>query len=215
MASDPNPQCHAIIDLYERHARSFDHDRNRSLQEKAWLDRFLGQVREAGTILDIGCGMGEPIARYCIEAGFSVVGIDSSPSMIALCRDRFPRSQWLVADMRDMALQRRFDGILAWDSFFHLSTSDQRGMFPRFAQHAGRGAPLLFTSGTSEGELVGCYRGEPLYHASLGPSEYEHLLSINGFSVLQHVPDDPECWGHTVWLATYGTDPMGSATFCG
>jgi 2-polyprenyl-3-methyl-5-hydroxy-6-metoxy-1,4-benzoquinol methylase len=191
----------SIIDLYERHAHDFDRDRSRSRQEQAWLDRFLALVRPAGTLLDIGCGMGEPIARYCLEAGFHVVGIDSSASLIALCRARFPHAEWSVADMRELALNRRFDGLLAWDSVFHLSADDQRGMFSRFAGHARPGAPLMFTSGTSLGEVIGSYRGEPLYHASLDPAEYRHLLSTNGFSVQAYVPNDPECGQHTVWLA--------------
>jgi hypothetical protein len=109
-----------------------------------------------------------------------------------------------VADMRNLALDRRFDGLLAWDSFFHLSASDQRGMFARFARHAQHGAPLMFTSGTTEGEALGSYCGEPLYHASLDTSEYEHLLSTYGFSVERYVPKDSDCWEHTVWLAVYG-----------
>ncbi|MEP6571896.1 MAG: class I SAM-dependent methyltransferase [Gemmatimonadota bacterium] len=191
----------SIIDLYERHAASFDRDRNRSLQEKAWLDHFLARARPSGQILDLGCGMGEPIARYIVESGFHVVGVDSSPSMIARCRERFPDAEWIVADMRGLEFNRRFDGVVAWDSFFHLSGQDQRRMFPRFAALAMQGAPLLFTSGTSEGEVFGEYCDEPLYHASLDPSEYERLLVSNGFSVARHVPDDPECWAHTVWLA--------------
>lgn len=193
----------SIIDLYERHAVSFDRDRGRSLMEQAWLDRFLHHVRPAGQLLDIGCGMGEPIARYCLEAGFWVVGIDASPSLIAMARARFPQAEWIVADMRDLQLDRSFDGLLAWDSFFHLSQTDQRAMFPRFAAHARDGAPLLFTSGTSAGEVVGSYCGEPLYHASLDPAEYEHLLSSNGFSVRRYVPNDPACGEHTVWLAVF------------
>ncbi|MGH8596959.1 MAG: class I SAM-dependent DNA methyltransferase [Gammaproteobacteria bacterium] len=193
----------AIIDLYEQHARDFDRDRSRSLQEQAWLDRFLGHVRPSGTVLDIGCGMAEPIARYLIEVGFRVVGIDSSPSLIEICRARFPDSEWFVADMRQLALSRRFDGILAWDSFFHLGMGDQRAMFARFAAHALPGAPLMFTSGPSEGETFGSYCGEPLYHASLDPTEYEQLLAANRFSVRAYLSDDPECGEHTVWLATY------------
>lgn len=76
-------------------------------------------------------------------------------------------------------------------------------MFPRFADHAQRGAPLMFTSGTSEGEAVGSYRGEPLYPASLDILEYEHLQATNEFSVQRYVPNDPDCWEHTVWLAVY------------
>ena len=156
-----------VVDLYERHALAYDRDRSRSLRERAWLDRFLIRVPPGGTILDVGCGMGEPIARCLIERAFRVVGVDASRRMIELCRSRFPDAEWLVADMRELDLRRRFDGILAWDSLFHLSADDQRGMFRRFAEHAEPGAPLMFTSGSAEGESVGVYRGEPLYHASL------------------------------------------------
>ena len=191
-----------VVELYERHARDFDRQRNRSLQERAWLDLFLGRVRPAGTVLDIGCGVGEPIARYIIDAGFRIVGVDSSPSMVDICRERFPENEWVVADMRELSLGRRFDGIIAWDSFFHLNTDDQRDMFARFSAHALPSAPLMFTSGTSEGEAVGSWCDEPLYHASLAPGEYERLLASNGLFVKAHRTNDPDCGGHTVWLAT-------------
>ena len=42
----------------------------------------------------------------------------------------------LHADMRRLALGRRFAGLIAWDSFFHLRPQDQRAMFPIFAAHA-------------------------------------------------------------------------------
>ncbi|WNM59846.1 class I SAM-dependent DNA methyltransferase [Candidatus Nitrospira allomarina] len=197
----------AVIDLYERHAPIYDRDRGRSLQERMWLDRFLVKVRSGGTVLDLGCGMGEPIARYLIDRGFRVAGMDTSASMIALCRARFPDSEWLVADMRQFEVGRRFEGILAWDSFFHLGMEDQRKMFRRFAEHAQRGAPLMFTSGPAEGEAIGTYREEPLYHASLGPAEYEQLLATNGFVVRAYMAEDPACGKHTVWLATYDVAP--------
>ena len=193
----------AIVDLYERHAQHFDRDRSRSLQEKSWLDRFLNRVRPSGVVLDIGCGMAEPIARYVLEAGFRVVGIDSSPAMIEMCQARFPGSEWIVADMRQLGLGRHFDALLAWDSFFHLHMDDQRAMFPRFAAHAKPGAPLMFTSGTSQGEAIGSYCGESLYHGSLDPAEYERLLLANGFRVRSYLADDPECGGHSVWLSQY------------
>ena len=194
----------AIIGLYERHARDFDRERSRKLQEKAWLDRFLGHVRPAGVVLDIGCGMAEPIARYILESGFRVEGVDASPSLIEMCRARFPNSKWIVSDMRELNLERRFDGILAWDSFFHLCMDDQRPMFERFAAHALPGAPLMFTSGPACGEAIGSFHGEPLYHASLDPADYERLLRENGFSVLTYIAKDPQCGEHTVWLARYG-----------
>lgn len=198
-----------VVDLYERHAPEYDRDRSRSLQEREWLDRFLIHVRPGGTVLDMGCGMGEPIGRHLIDRGFRVVGVDGSPTMIEFCRARFPNSEWLLADMRELELDRRFEGILAWDSFFHLSADDQRAMFQRFASHAQSGAPLMFTSGAAEGEAIGVCCEEPLYHASLGPVEYEQLLATNGFVVRAYAAEDPQCGGHTVWLATYDAEANG------
>jgi SAM-dependent methyltransferase len=190
-----------IISLYQRFALEWDRERERSLLEKAWLDRFLALLPLNPSILDMGCGAAEPIARYFIEKGCDVTGIDSSASLIGMCKDRFPDQVWTVIDMRTLSLDRRFDGILAWDSFFHLCPEDQRRMFPIFHRHAGTKAALMFTSGPSHGEAIGTYKGEPLYHGSLDEAEYRLLLYQNGFDVVSHVVEDPHCGHHTVWLA--------------
>ncbi len=195
----------AIIDLYQRHAATYDGLRGKLLMEGPWLARFRALLAPDAAILDIGCGTGQPIARHLGEQGHAVTGVDSAPAMIALCRSRFPEGDWQVADMRKLALGRRFGGLIAWDSFFHLTPEDQRGMFAVFAAHAAPGAALLFTSGPAHGEAIGTFEGEPLYHGSLAPGEYRALLAENGFSVVEHVVEDPSCGGHTIWLAQAGT----------
>ena len=171
-----------IIDRYERHAHHYVADR-RSVgwNESAWLDRFSALLSQGASILDIGCGSGEPIARYLIDQGFAVDGVDTSQTLIAICRERFPQRSWHVADMRALALEDTFDGLLAWDSFFDLAHDDQRRMFPIFKRHASPGAALMFTSGVSNGEAIGSYRGEPLYHASLAPEEYRTGLDTTSY----------------------------------
>lgn len=190
-----------IIDLYERHATAFDADRSRDLFERGWLDRLRAAMTPTASVLDLGCGMGEPIARYLIECGHPLTGVDSSRAMIAMCEARFPNAAWIIADMRRLDLGATFGGILAWDSFFHLTAEDQRAMFAIFRAHAAPGAALMFTSGPARGEAIGSYRGEPLYHASLDADEYEALLDAHGFEVLDHMSEDATCGGHTVWLA--------------
>jgi SAM-dependent methyltransferase len=196
-----NSDAERIIGLYQRHADSFDRERGRYLFEKPWLDRFLALPQPGLSILDVGCGSGEPIARYFIEKGCHVTGVDSSPALIDLCKSRFPDQNWIVNDMRTLSLNRRFDGILAWDSFFHLCPEDQPRMFPIFKTHAAPKAALMFTSGTVHGEAIGTFQGEPLYHGSLDTAEYRSLLNMNGFDVLSHVVEDPSNGGRTVWLA--------------
>jgi SAM-dependent methyltransferase len=196
-----DPSAARIIDLYERHARAWDGDRGRSLSERGWLDRFRAVAGDGAPILDLGCGGGEPIARYLIECGHAITGVDSSPSLIETGAARFPAHRWIVGDMRRLTLGARFGGILAWDSFFHLAPDDQRAMFPIFRAHAASGAALMFTGGPREGEAIGSYQGEPLYHASLDPTEYGMLLRANGFEIVRHIVEDATCGGRTIWLA--------------
>jgi SAM-dependent methyltransferase len=193
-----------IVGLYERHAQTWDARRGRSLMEKPWLDAFASRLAPGAAVLDLGCGAGEPIAAHLVAEGFRVTGVDSAPTLVSLCRARFPAHEWLVADMRTLSLGRRFGGVIAWDSFFHLTAEDQRGMFAVFAKHAAPGAALLFTSGPAHGEAIGEMEGEPLYHASLDEAEYRSLLAAHGFAVVRHVVEDPACGNHTIWLAQRG-----------
>ena len=190
-----------IVGLYEDHAARWDTIRDRTLFERPWLDRFTALLPERGSVLDVGCGMGEPLAKHFIERGFAVTGVDSSASLIAIAAARFPTHQWTVGDMRTMSLDRRFNGLIAWHSFFHLSAADQRPMFARFAAHAQPGAVLMFTSGPAHGEAIGTFEGEPLYHASLDPVEYRSLMIAEGFEVLDYRERDPQVGEATVWLA--------------
>jgi hypothetical protein len=126
-----------------------------------------------------------------------------------------PDHEWIVSDMRSLALGRRFDGILAWDSFFHLSHKDQRTMFSIFAMHAAPASILMFNAGFGRGEAVGSYRGDPLHHASLDASEYKALLADSGFEFIEHSINDPAKGGRIFWLAravqACGTSNSGSA----
>jgi hypothetical protein len=51
------------------------------------------------------------------------------------------------------------------------------------------------------GEVIGSYRGEPLYHASLAPQEYRTLLESHGYRVVALLVEDPNCGGQTIRLA--------------
>jgi SAM-dependent methyltransferase len=195
-----------IIEHYERHAIEWDTDRqNAAWNDYVWHRRFVDRLGSGATVLDLGCGSGRPVACHMAEHGLRVTGVDSSPTMISLCRRRLPGHEWIVADMRELSLGRRFDGVLAWDSFFHLSHDDQRGMFAIFAEHAAAGATLMFNAGPAHGEGIGDYRGDSLYHASLAPAEYGALIARAGFAVIEHAANDVQAGGRTAWLCARGS----------
>jgi 2-polyprenyl-3-methyl-5-hydroxy-6-metoxy-1,4-benzoquinol methylase len=190
-----------VYKAYEKIVDWFDAARTKSLMESEYLDLIINSIPTNATILDLGCGTGEPIAKFFIDKGFKVTGVDGSKKMIELCKKRFPSEQWIVSDMREINLRKQFDVVLAWHSFFHLDQDSQRAMFQVFTSHLKPKGILAFTSGEEEGEVWSDNGGQELYHASLSTNEYEKLLKAASFKVLLHKIKDPQCGEATVWVA--------------
>ena len=107
--------------------------------------------------------------------------------------------------MRALSLPQAFDGIVAWDSFYHLNPDEQRRTLGRFCRHLNPGGALLLTVGDEAGEVLGVVDGEPVYHASLAPDEYRAILGAAGFSDITIVVRDETCGDHSILLASgYG-----------
>ena len=187
--------------VYEANAVAFDAQRNKSLFEQNWLDRFLSHLTPGDAILDVGCGTGEPIAKYFIDKGHRVTGVDFAPSMLRIANHRYPNETWLLQDMRQLKLHQRFKGILSWGAFFHLPYKDQARVLTRFNQLLHPGGVLLITVGHEKGEIRGTVNGQPVYHASLSLNEYEAILQSQQLTILDFALQDPACQGHSVLLA--------------
>lgn len=208
MTARPSPDD--ILTTYDSVAAEFQAQRSRSLFEKPSLDRMLGiapRNQSPRRLLDLGCGPGAPIATYLADRGMEVTGVDGAGAMIDLFRATLPHATAHHADMRTLDLGQTFDAILAWNSFFHLAPEDQRAMFAVFARHAAPNAALMFTSGPAAGAAYGHAASAPVYHASLNPADYKDLLAQHGFKLLDFRPEDPDCAGHTVWLARFTGAP--------
>lgn len=188
-------------DVYERNAERFDAERSKTLFERNWLDRFLSFIPDDGQVLDLGCGSGDPIARYIISLGYQLIGVDASAAMLHLAREKFPDSDWRKMDMRYLDLPDRFHGIVGWDSFFHLTRAEQRSVLPKLAAHLASSGVLMLTVGPDEGEVAGQVGNDAVYHASLSIEEYTAILESHGLKVVDFQSEDPDCGHRTVLLA--------------
>ena len=189
-----------VYEQYDQITKWFDEHRNKDLMEEQYLKFILTYLPQKGTILDLGCGTGEPIAQYFIKKGYSLTGVDGSAKMIALCKERFPEQRWIVDDILNIKLTKQFDLTLAWHSFFHLTHAQQCEAFTIISTHLKPGGIFAFTSGHEHGEIWSNNGGQNLYHASLSTAEYQDQLKLNNFKVLIHKVEDPECGDATVWI---------------
>ncbi len=189
------------LDVYEANASAYDNQRSRTLSEARWLARFGDALPQGGSVLDLGCGAGEPIAAWLIAEGFALTGMDFSPAMLEIAKRRWLDGDWQVGDMRTLDLPERYDGIIAWNSFFHLTEDEQRSTLPRLAAHLNEGGTLMATVGPSAGETTGTVAGSTVYHASLSPAEYAQILEANGLRLTAYLAEDPDCGRHSVLMA--------------
>lgn len=88
--------------------------------EVAFIEQSFG-LGAGAVILDVACGQGE----YAVELnrrGFSMVGYDLSVYQLAMAADRAQVAQqkinFLQGDMREMAFEGMFDGLLSWNTSF-------------------------------------------------------------------------------------------------
>lgn len=187
--------------VYDRNAACFDEQRSQALFEKSWIDRLLSTVPRGGNILDVGCGSGRPIGTYIVSKGFQLTGIDFSQPMLDLAAQNLPGSTLIRADMRTLALDRTFDGIIAWNSFFHLRETEQVETLKRFAKHLNAGGHLLTTIGHKASEVLGHVGDDFVYHASLSPEGYRDACQLCGFSIVELISEDANCASHSILLA--------------
>ncbi|MEJ5961826.1 class I SAM-dependent DNA methyltransferase [Pedobacter immunditicola] len=192
---------HNVFKTYDIIADWYATNRNPVLMEKTYLDQLIDRVGIGASVLDLGCGAGMPMMGYLINQGIQTIGVDASDRMLEIARFNLPQAEFIKADMRELALDQKFDAIIAWHSFFHLPAEDQPAMFQIFKDHLRENGVLLFTSGKEHGEAWGMNGGENLFHASLNKDQYRSLLEGHGFRVLVYKEDDPQCGDATVWMA--------------
>lgn len=121
----------------------------------AWPDRaFYRSIieRGGGPALDIGCGTGRLLLDY-LAAGFDVDGVDNSPEMLRLCRDKAAAAgidvtgRLFEQEMDALALPRRYATILNPSSSFQLlidSTAADAAL-ARFHAHLAPGGVLVMS----------------------------------------------------------------------
>lgn len=131
---------------YEEYAFIADlYDHVVSYRDRPDVGFFVDAATRAGSpVLEIGCGTGRvliPTAR----AGVDIVGLDFSPHMLAVCRQRLldeseaiqERVRLVQADMRHFSLDDRFTLVtIPFRPFQHLLTvEDQLSCLAQVHQH--------------------------------------------------------------------------------
>ena len=131
---------------YEGIARNFISARNARIGP-AVVREWSRMLPPGASILDLGCGHGEPISRTLIEGGFHLFGVDASATLTAVFRETFPDSPCECSAVEDSTFfDRAFDAVIAWGLMFLLPADVQALVIGRVAKVLLPGGNFLFTA---------------------------------------------------------------------
>jgi SAM-dependent methyltransferase len=135
----------ASVDLDE-YERRFAHEQahgEADLIESLARRPGPGGVRQAGSVLDAGCGTGR-VAIELHARGIDVVGADLDIDLLELARAKAPAIRWVHADLAVMQLDRRFDMVAMPGNVMLFCRDDDRlAVVHSCAQHLLPGGLLV------------------------------------------------------------------------
>ena len=145
---------------------------------------LVEKMTRKGRVLDIGCGGGVPIASYLQQQGFEITGIDISMRMIELARENLGTNATLIqTDILNYESSEDYDGIVAWDSLFHVPYASRFLVFRKIYGLLAKGGWFIFTHAGADGEFESHMMGKPFYYAGVAPDVLRNSLIEMGFEI--------------------------------
>lgn len=141
-----------IIAFFDRLAPGWDAD---MIRHDGIISQILdgAGVREGVRVLDVACGTGVLFPDYLARGVASVTGVDISPEMVKIAREKFTRRniEVLCADVEELPLERKFDCVVVYNAFPHFP--DPEKLIRILAGHLADGGRLTVAHGMSRAAI--------------------------------------------------------------
>lgn len=193
----------------EWHATANDRGPTYVAHVLAYIDQILDGVPAGARVLDLGCGTGQPFAKYIVERGYRLTCLDDSVEMLKFARLTVPDANFIHADMVNVELTETFDAAIAWDSMFHVERKHHAAIYRKLSKALKPGSRVLLSVGGSapdqEDDTVEGFTsemfGETFYYSGFAPEVTRKIIEAAGFEIELWEIDDPSSRGHIAVIA--------------
>lgn len=182
-----------------------------------YVDKVLEDLPSGAKVLDLGCGTGNPIAKYIVQKGFRVIGVDQSEKMLEIAKNVVPEAELIHSDMVNIQLTDKFAAAVAWDSVFHVERKHHSAVFRKLANSLELSGRLLLSVGGSDADssvedstsddgsrvegFTSEMYGHTFFYSGYEPKITRKLLEAEGFKIELWEVDDPSSRGHIAVIA--------------
>ncbi|MHA2224044.1 MAG: class I SAM-dependent methyltransferase [Candidatus Hodarchaeales archaeon] len=182
---------------YEEIAESYRKLKDFSLLHNPVYKKWFTEIRR-GSIVDLGCGSGFPIAQEFFKNEIPYLGIDFSESQIKLAKKQYPlhKESFLEAEMFEWCRRRNKNtvgGVLALFSIFHLPRKYHIELFIEIKRILEPKAPFLLSvpEKSSEGSERN-WLGVEMFWSSFSHHWYKLTLSELNFFPVSYYRDEKD-----------------------
>ncbi len=169
---------------YDRIADAYLARFGQSTVRDAKFAGLLKKLPAGATVLDLGCGAGDPVARELVAHGFRVTGVDASLGQIERARRNVPEASFVHADMTSVQLPAgSFDAISAFYSITHVPQNEHQALIGRIATWLRPNGVFLASFGSSEGNWLGEWLGVTMFFSHLSPDETRRIVKDAGLTI--------------------------------
>ena len=165
--------------------------RVRWVEKNRYYHRQLGKtfsffIPRNRSVLEIGCGAGQLLASLKPSRG---VGIDLSPKMIQVARERHPHLEFHVDNLEDLQLDEKFDYVVVSDVLGFLydvqrSLENLQRVCSPHTRVVISYYNFLWEPVLNAGERLGLKARQPTQNW-LGAADVANLLDLAGFEVIR------------------------------
>ena len=125
--------------------------------ERGLLSAFAAMVGPGGRVADLGCGPGH-VTDHLRSLGLNASGLDLSPGMVEVARERAPGCRFAVGSMLELPYaDDELDGAVAVYSVIHLDTAARATAYAEAARVVRPGGWYLIGFHTSGQSSVGTH----------------------------------------------------------
>lgn len=151
-----------------------------------WLKKALTMLEANGTVLDLGCGSGDPAAIE-IAKQHLVTGVDISEEQIKLACQKVPDGTFIHHDVSTVQFPKdSFNVVVSFYTLEHIPRNEHQSILDNIHQWLKDEGLLLFSIEAADIEdQVGEWLGVPMFFSIFPPDKMKQMVLDAGFEIIE------------------------------